>query len=268
MAVRGPKEKALIWWDAAEKKWTGHDNAGFHAKANLPITARGKDAKGDDGIAGDKPFTLHSDGMGWIWVTSGLKDGPLPTHYEPLETPVKNVLYPDHETNPAAEKKISSFNDYAFLQDQRFPFVLTTYRLTEHHTAGGMSRGLPHLAELQPELFCELSPELAKQRDLVHGDYVTVVSPRGIIEARVMITNRMHPVPVEGRMVHQVGLPYHWGSKGIATGDSVNDLLAISEEPNVRIMETKALVCNIFPGRRPRGPAALNMIKDLMRETA
>ena len=114
-----------------------------------------------DGLAGDKPFTLHEDGVGWIFVSTGLKDGPLPTHYEPLESPVQNPLYKSHDTNPPVDKKIRPDNDYARLGDARFPHVLSTYRLTEHHTAGGMSRTLPHLAELQPELFCEVSPELA-----------------------------------------------------------------------------------------------------------
>ena len=119
-----------------------------------------------DGIAGDKPFILHADGVAWLYVTSGLKDGPLPTHYEPLESPFGNALYPEHATNPPVDKKIRPDNNYAYLGDERFPFVLTTYRLTEHHTAGGMSRQLPHLAELQPELFCEVSPELAADREL------------------------------------------------------------------------------------------------------
>jgi formate dehydrogenase major subunit len=206
--------------------------------------------------------------MGWLWVSSGLKDGPLPTHYEPLETVTRNTLYPRHETNPAADKKIRSYNDYGFIRDQRFPFVVTTYRMTEHHTAGGMSRSLPHLAELQPEMFCEISPELAAMRNIEHGQYATILSPRGIIEARALVTHRIHPLQVDGKIVHLVGLPYHWGSKGIAKGDSANDLLAISEEPNVRIMESKALVCNIFAGRRPRGALAVDMLKDLMQETA
>ena len=102
-----------------------------------------------DGIAGDKPFILHPDGVGWLCVTSGLKDGPLPTHYEPLESPFGNPLYPEqHDSIRRRIKKIRPDNPYAKFADERFPFVLTTYRLTEHHTAGGMSRTLPHLAEL------------------------------------------------------------------------------------------------------------------------
>jgi formate dehydrogenase major subunit len=121
-----------------------------------------------------------------------------------------------------------------------------------------MSRTLSHLSELQPEAFAEISPELAAEAGLTHGEYVTISTPRGEIEARVLLTHRMRPLWINGQRIHQVGLPWHWGNKGLATGDSANDLLAISEEPNVRIMETKALVCNLKPGRRPRGASESN----------
>jgi formate dehydrogenase major subunit len=134
--------------------------------------------------------------------------------------------------------------------DPRYPYVLTTYRLTEHHTAGGMTRTLSHLAELQPELFTEVSPELAEEVGLKHGDWATISTPRASVQARVLVTRRMRPMWIEGRRMHQVGLPYHWGYKGQSKGDIANDLLAISEEPNVRIMESKALVCNVRPGKR------------------
>src|SRR5213078_4723761 len=144
--------------------------------------------KGVEALGGARPFTLHPDGVGWLFVSSGLKDGPLPTHYEPLESLFKNPFYPDHDTNPAAKKRERADNPYAFPQDERFPYVLTTYRLTEHHTAGGMTRTLSHLAELQPELFCEVSPESAKDVGLQHGDFATITSPRGLVEARVLVT--------------------------------------------------------------------------------
>jgi formate dehydrogenase major subunit len=113
-----------------------------------------------------------------------------------------------------------------------------------------MSRTLGHLAELQPELFTEVSPELAEEAGLSHGGWATISTPRGRVQARVLVTRRMRPMKIDGRYIHQVGLPYHWGYKGQAKGDITNDLLAISEEPNVRIMESKALVCNIQPGTR------------------
>jgi formate dehydrogenase major subunit len=200
---------------------------------------------------------LHADGLGWLYVPSGLKDGPLPAHYEPLESLFENSMY-GQTTDPAAQTKERPENPYADSPDDpRFPYILTTYRLTEHHTAGGMTRTLSHLAELQPELFAEVSPELAGDAGLEHGDWATITTPRGIVEARVLVTRRMHPLWIEGRRVHQVGLPYHWGYRGRVQGDVVNDLLAISQEPNVRIMESKALVCGVMPGRRATGEGSL-----------
>jgi formate dehydrogenase major subunit len=131
-----------------------------------------------------------------------------------------------------------------------------------------MTRGLSHLAELQPELFCEISPELAQLAGIQHGEFATITTPRGVIEARAMVTQRMPTLSVDGKKVHQVGLPYHWGWSGLAKGDVVNDLLAISEEPNVRIMETKSLLCNIAAGRRPRGAKAPKHIAQQLRKPA
>ena len=242
------ERKKLVWWDEAEKNWTGLDTPDFTLE-KAPDYRPATGAKGDDGLGGDKPFIMHPDGFGWIWVSSGLKDGPLPTHYEPLESPAENLLYPEHSTNPASQWKERPDNPYAHRPDRRFPYVLTTYRLTEHHTAGGMSRYLSHLAELQPTLFAEISKELAKELRIQNGDWVTVSSPRGAVEARAMVTGRVQQVKLNGRVVHQIGLPYHWGYKGLVKGGAANDLIAISEEPNVRIMETKALLCNVRRGR-------------------
>src|SRR5262249_55615803 len=143
-----------------------------------------------------------------------------------------------------------------------FPFVMTTYRLTEHHTAGAMSRTLPYLAELQPEMFCEVSPELARERGLEHGGWGTIVTSRTAIEARVLVTERMTPLAVQGRTVHKIGLPYHWGGRGIAKGDSANDLFPLALDPNVHIQEVKAATCDIRPGRRPRGKALLELVDE------
>jgi formate dehydrogenase major subunit len=246
------ERKKLVWWDEEKKQWGGLDNADY--KKDMPPNTPEdlQNGRGVDALGGAKPFTLHPDGVAWLFVPSGLKDGPLPTHYEALESLISNPLY-GQDTNPAANKKERPDNPYASSPgDPKFPYVVTTYRLTEHHTAGGMSRTLSHLAELQPELFTEVSPELADEAALQHGDWATISTPRAIIEARVLVTRRMHPLWIDGRRIHQVGLPYHWGYKGRVKGDVVNDLIAISEEPNVRIMEAKALVCSIRPGRRSR----------------
>src|SRR5690242_854606 len=244
------EKKKLVWWDESRGEWTGLDTPDFTV-TKRPDYQPPQDAKGDEALAGDKPFIMHPDGFGWIWVTSGLKDGPLPAHYEPLESPVRNLLYPRQQTDPAASRKERPDNPYAASPDARFPFVLSTYRLTEHHTAGGMSRQLPKLAELQPELFCELSPELAANRRIANGDWVKISTPRSAIVVRALVTGRIRPISLDGKVVHQVALPYHWGYKGKSKGDVVNDLLAISEEPNVRIMETKALLCNVDPCSPP-----------------
>ena len=258
------ERKKLVWWDAGAGRWTGLD-VPDNALTKPPDYQPPPGAKGDDALGGTTPFLMHQDGLGWLWVPTGLRDGPLPAYYEPLESPVGNALYPERARNPAADRKERSDNRYVPAGDRRFPHVLTTYRLTEHHTAGGMSRTLSHLAELQPEFFAEISPELAEAINAEHGGWVTVASPRGIVEARALVTSRMRPLRVLGRIVHQVGLPYHWGTRGLVTGDSANDLVAISEEPNVRIMETKGLACHIAAGRRPRGPAALEYLESLMR---
>jgi formate dehydrogenase major subunit len=258
------ERKKLVWWDTETKRWTGRDVPDYIA-TKPPDHQPSPDAKGDDALAGTTPFLMHQDGLGWLWVPTGLRDGPLPAYYEPLESPFQNAVYPDRATNPAADKKERPDNRFVPVGDPRFPHVLTTYRLTEHHTAGGMSRYLSHLAELQPEFFAEISPELADAIGADHAGWVTVASPRGVVEARALVTSRMRPLVVHGRVVHQVGLPYHWGTRGLVTGDSANDLVAISEEPNVKIMETKGLACHIAAGRRPRGPAALEYLESLMR---
>ena len=139
--------------------------------------------------------------------------------------------------------------------------MATTYRLTEHHTAGGMSRWLPYLSELQPEFFCEVSPELAAERNLEHMGWATIVTARSAIEARVMVTRRMPVLTIQGRTLHQIGLPYHWGRNGISTGDGANELMHFGLDPNVHIQESKVLAVDIQPGRRPRGPALLDLVQ-------
>jgi formate dehydrogenase major subunit len=245
--------KKLIWWDGAQKKWTGIDNPDFPVEKSPEFRPTGNES-GLDGIPGDAAFIAHEDGLGWLYVPSGLQDGPMPTHYEPLESPVHNALY-SRDTNPAVHWFTRQENRFAPPGDPRFPFVLTTYRLTEHHTAGGMSRFLSHLAELQPELFAEMSPELAVELKIGNGDHISIVSLRGAIEARALVSRRIRPLHLDGKTVHQIAMPFHFGSAGPVKGGATNDLIPISGEPNVTIMEAKAITCNIVPGRLPRGPA-------------
>ena len=257
------ERKKLVWWDS--EKWTGIDVAGF-VQGKAPDYEPEVGAEGLDAIPGDAPFILHEDGLGWIYVPKGLKDGPLPTHYEPLESPVSNELY-SRDTNPPAHWFPRRENQFAPPGDSRFPFVLTTYRLTEHHTAGGMSRFLSHLAELQPEMFAEISPELARELQIRNGNHVCIVSLRAAIEARALVSRRIRPLQLNGKTVHQVAVPYHYGTAGLVRGAAANDLLPISGEPNVTIMEAKACTCNIVPGRLPRGRAFAEFLNKYAQQT-
>jgi formate dehydrogenase major subunit len=249
------ERKRYVWWDEASAQWTGHDSPDFQ-KTKRPDYTPPSGAKREEAIAGWHPFILQDDGLGWIFVPNGVVDGPLPTYYEPQESPVRNPLYAQ-QSNPARQQFPRKFNEYnpspSSEHGDLFPFVLYTYRLTEHHTAGGMSRSVPHLSELQPEFFCEVSRELAQLRGLRHGKWATITTMRAVVEARVMVTDRVRPMRVDGKVIHTVGLPYHWGRKGLVTGDSANDLLHVALDPNVHIQETKGLTCDIQPGRRPHG---------------
>jgi formate dehydrogenase major subunit len=243
--------KKLIWWNESAGEWTGGDIPDFPRTRPPSVGTAGEISTHATSTAGDLfageaggPFIMHADGLGWLWVANGLRDGPLPAHYEPLESPIDNALYPQ-QSNPVADRRERPDNPWAVTGDPAFPHVLTTYRLTEHHTAGGMSRTLSHLAELQPALFCELSPELARETGIENGDRVRIVTARGRIEARALVTRRLTPLVIGGRTVHQVALPWHFGQRGLVTGDIANDLIAMSEEPNVKIMESKALVCRV-----------------------
>ncbi len=261
--------KAYVWWDAAQEKWTGYDIPDFNA-TKTPSYRPEETATGPAAISGNDPFIMQADGKGWLYAPSGLLDGPLPAHYEPQESPISNSFYtqqanPAREVFPRQDNLQNPSGDE--LGAQVFPYVFTTYRLTEHHTAGGMSRFLPYLSELQPEFFCEVSPELAAERGLEHLGWATIVSARTAIEARVMVTERMVPLRVAGRMTHQVGLPYHWGvgQDALTTGDSANDLFGVTLDPNVHIQESKVGSCDIRPGRRPQGPELLDLVADYHR---
>ncbi len=244
------ERKKYVWWDEGQKKWTGYDTPDFQA-TKPPDYTPPPGATGMDAHSGSDPFIMKPDGKGWLFVPKGLVDGPLPAHYEPAESPVHNALY-QTQSNPAAKYfKDRPDNRLSPLGDEHYPIVVTTYRLTEHHVSGPMTRWMPWLNALQPSMFAELSPELAAERAIRNGQWVIISTPRGEIEARALVTRRMRPLRVHGRIIHQIGLPFHWGFQGRATGSITNDLAHMVLEPNVSIEEAKAFMCNIRPGHLP-----------------
>jgi formate dehydrogenase major subunit len=262
------ERKKYVWWDPEQRKWTGRDVPDFQEE-KPPDFVPPDDAKAEDAIAGDHPFIMQADGRSWLFVPQGLQDGPLPTHYEPHESPFDNPLY-SQRANPCREQFERPENPYNPVADEPgsevYPYVATTYRLTEHHTAGGMSRFVPYLSELQPAMFVEVDRELAHKEGLEHGGWATVYSSRSAIEARVLVTNRLRPIDVQGRRTHQIGLPYHWGTRGLVTGGAANDLASIALDPNVHIQEVKAFSVGIKPGRRPRGSRLLEFVAELREQ--
>jgi formate dehydrogenase major subunit len=261
------ERKALVWWDEEQRRWTGHDTPDFEVD-KPPDYRPAEDASGPDAIAGTDPFIMQADGRGWLYAPAGVADGPLPTHYEPQDSPVRNLLY-RQQRNPA--RQVYEHENNRYHPDPGdpgadvYPYAVTTYRLTEHFTAGGMSRWTPYLAELQPEFFCEVSPELAAERGLDHADWATLISARGAVEARVMVTERMTPLTIDGRVIHTIGMPYHWGPNGYARGDSMNELSSMALDPSSHIQEVKALTVDIRPGRRPRGPKRQALVEEYRR---
>jgi formate dehydrogenase major subunit len=237
------ERKKLIWWDEEQRKWTGYDTPDFPI-GKAPDAPIKRDGEGMDALSGADPFIMMGDGRGWLFAPGGLRDGPLPAHYEPLESPVSNAMY-GQQTNPSAKWWPRAGNELARQEDPDYPYVVTTYRLTEMHTAGGMSRFTPWLSELQPEFFAEISPTLAERAGVNNGDRVLISSRRAQVEARALVTERMQPLHLGDRLVETVGLPYHWGYAGIVRGDAANDLVSMVGDPNVSIEEAKAFTCNL-----------------------
>jgi formate dehydrogenase major subunit len=260
------ERKRLVWWDPAAEslnaqgetvrgKWVGIEGEiPDFPTTKAPTTPANPRGVGLDYHSGADPFIMKADGKAWLYAPQGLTDGPLPTHYEPAESPVQNMLYRQN-TSPVFLRYPA--NELATTGDPRYPYIISTYRLTEHHLSGSMSRWLPWLAELQPELFVEISPELATEKGIGNTEMVVISTPRGTIQAKALVTKRMRPFTIGGKVVHQVGMPWHWGYKGIAVGDVVNDLTALVGDPNVNIHEGKVFVCNVErSAEQPQAPAA------------
>ncbi len=231
--------KRLIWWDPTkgdpakgEKgKWVGLDVPDF--KPTL--------APSDPG--GKEPFIMKDDGVGGLFAK--MADGPFPEHYEPWESPVPNLLS-SVQLNPAVKIWNTPMNEQG--TPDKYPIIGTTYRVSEHWQAGAMTRNLPWLAELMPNVFVEMSEELAQERGIKNGDVVTVESARGKVTAIACVTRRFKPFNINGKKIHQIGILWHYGYKGVATGDPANRLTPHIGDANTTIPEYKAWLCNVYKG--------------------
>jgi formate dehydrogenase major subunit len=243
------ERKKLVWWDAEKKTWLSPDEVDFESHKPPDYQPDwSKEPQGMDAISGSDPFIMIADGRCSLFVPSGLKDAPLPTHYEPVESPVKNALYKQQD-NPVAKKWERDFNQYHELGDPRYPYAMTTYRLTEHHSGGSPTRSVATTAELQPEGFAEIPTELAQELGISNLDWVVLSTARGEIETRAMVTDRLRPFQLGGQRVYQIGMPFHFGWHGYSTGDIANVLSSVVGDPNTSIHEGKAFTCGLRRGR-------------------
>jgi formate dehydrogenase major subunit len=239
--------RAVIKWNGT--KWIG----------DVP------DGVGNPG-SGRPPFIMKPDGVANIFGP-GLADGPFPEHYEPLECPVEKNLMSPQKNNPTIKRFDktgvgSDLDVYSGVDtcDPRYPFVGTTYRVSEHWQTGVLTRWCPWLAEMQPGMFVEMSMELAKERGIKNGDKCTVRSARGEVECTAIVTPRFKPFIIDGNEIHQVGFPWHFGwittkdrkyNKGdkkaevFTTGDSANLLTPTIGDANTMIPESKAFMVNV-----------------------
>ncbi|HMA68006.1 MAG TPA: molybdopterin dinucleotide binding domain-containing protein, partial [Desulfosalsimonadaceae bacterium] len=190
------------------------------------------------------PFIMKPEGHARIFG-HGRSDGPFPEHYEPLECPVEKNLLSEQLINPTAPQYHTDLDEYRSC-DPRFPFVATTYRVSEHWQSGVMTRWQPWLLEAQPQLFVEMSPELARMKGIENGEKVQVSTIRGELECVAIVTKRMRPFTIQGNVIHQVGLPWHYGWVHPKDGgDSANLLTPSTGDSNTLIPETKAFMANV-----------------------
>ncbi|HWI62155.1 MAG TPA: molybdopterin dinucleotide binding domain-containing protein, partial [Symbiobacteriaceae bacterium] len=230
-------KRALVSWDGT--KWTNADVPDFGWKD----AATGAMIPPETSLK--TPFIMNAEGKALLFSPSAMKDGPLPEHYEPVESPFANKMN-KRQFNPAITiSGKGEFGQLAAVGDKKFPFICTTYRLTEHWQSGAMTRNTPWLGELMPDMFVEISESLAKQIGVVSGDRVTVSSLRGEVTAPAMVSPRMKPMNVHGQLTEVVGMPWHWGYRGMFTGDSANMLTPHVGDANTNIPEFKAFLCNI-----------------------
>jgi formate dehydrogenase-N alpha subunit len=229
---------AAVGGKYVSSKWVGDvPDGGWYPLKNPDGTLR-DDAK--------YPFIMKPEGHARLFGM-GLADGPLPEHYEPLESPLEaNPMGHAVKINPAAKlwHEVSPEGN-AVGQCDKFPIVGTTYRVTEHWQAGCMTRNLPWLVELMPDVFVEMSHELAREKGIGNGDAVLVSTARGKLRGVACVTARFKPFKMNGKTVHQIGIPWHWGYEGLARGSSGNCLTAHVGDANTMIPEFKAFLCDV-----------------------
>ncbi len=218
------------------RKWVGDvPDGGWYPMKNPDGTER-KDTR--------YPFIMKPEGHAHMFGP-GRADGPFSEHYEPIECPVREQPFSSHLNNPVAITYTTDRDVYKS-GDSRYPIVASTYRVTEHWQTGVMTRWQPWLLEAEPQLFVEMSRELAGQKGIKNGEKVVVTSARGKVEAVAVVTIRFRPFTIQGKTVHQVGLPLHFGWVHPQNGgDSANLLTPSAGDPNTRIPETKAFMVNI-----------------------
>jgi formate dehydrogenase major subunit len=219
------KEHPVIWWK--DGKWTGDVPDGGWAPINV------------DPKATKWPFIMKPEGHARLFGP-GLADGPLPEHYEPWEGPVSNAIS-KQQNNPT----IKIWRPDEKGTPDKYPIVCSTYRVCEHWQGGQMTRNLPWLNEMMPEPFVEMSEELAQEKGIANGERVYVESTRGKVEVVAVVTKRFKPFQMNGRKIHQVGIPWHWGYIGLSTGASANELTPHVGDANTTIPEFKAFLVNI-----------------------
>lgn len=219
--------RKLIGWDGA--KWAGVDVPDFKP-----------DSAPADGM---NPFIMNPEGVARLFAVDKMAEGPFPEHYEPFETPIDtNPLHPKVVSNPAA--RVFKNDMEAFGKGKEFPYAGTTYRLTEHFHYWTKHTRLS--AILQPEQFVEIGEDLAKEKGIKAGDKVKVRSNRGYIKAVAVVTKRIKALQVDGKTVHHVGIPIHWGFKGVAkNGFIANTLTPFVGDANVQTPEFKSFLVDI-----------------------
>lgn len=254
------QDRALVWWDGTS--WVGNDILHVAAKDKAPNTPEGSkvfttgEGKGalfravykhvqpnapdielkpgyDPNVFKVAPFIAEG----------GIGDGPLPVHYEPIESPVKNPMYSQQSNPMMRQLELPEFQKSGEAKD--YPYVLTTYMVTEQFLSGGVTRNTPQLNELMPSTFAEISRNLAKEIGVESGDPVTISTARGEVTVDAMVTDRMQTLLVDGREVEVVGVPWGWGYKGLVHGDSVNRVTNSAADPNTGTPEYKACSCHV-----------------------